>query len=402
MSRFIQIHTLTSYPGVLLNRDDAGFAKRLPFGGVIRTRVSSQCLKRHWRMFNGENSLAEIDAPRSYRSRRTFEEKVARELLAKYPKALVNGVVQKIIEEVVGKTDDNPLRTSQLTVLGEPEVNYLKEQAERALSELINDKLSAVDPSAEELSKSEVKDLGEFMKVFMDKEFKQNLKGLGLAAGLDAAIFGRMVTTDVLARGDAAIHVAHAITVHAEESESDYFAAIDDLVVESGSGELGSGHINSTELTSGLFYTYVVVDVPLLVSNLTGVPAADWESADRELAADVVAKLVKIIATVTPGAKLGSTAPYAHSSCVIAECGSSQPRTLANAFQKPVPNRGDVLLATYDALGTYVSQVDEMYGKSAERKIAAIGDTDALVSKISAERGNIAQLAEWVADYIKE
>lgn len=402
MSRFIQIHTLTSYPGVLLNRDDAGFAKRLPFGGVIRTRVSSQCLKRHWRMFNGENSLAEIDAPRSYRSRRTFEEKVARELLAKYPKALVNGVVQKIIEEVVGKTDDNPLRTSQLTVLGEPEVNYLREQAERAISELVNDKLSAVEAGAEELSKSEAKDLSDFMKVFMDKDFKQNLKGLGLAAGLDAAIFGRMVTTDVLARGDAAIHVAHAITVHAEESESDYFAAIDDLVVESGSGELGSGHINSTELTSGLFYTYVVVDVPLLVSNLTGVPAAEWESADRELAADVVAKLVKIIATVTPGAKLGSTAPYAHSSCVIAECGSSQPRTLANAFQKPVPNRGDVLLATYDALGTYVSQVDEMYGKSAERKIAAIGDTDALVSKISAERGNIAQLAEWVADYIKE
>ncbi len=48
--KFIQIHTLHSYPATLLNRDDAGLAKRLPFGGVERLRVSSQCLKRHWRM----------------------------------------------------------------------------------------------------------------------------------------------------------------------------------------------------------------------------------------------------------------------------------------------------------------------------------------------------------------
>ena len=32
--------------------------------------------------------------------------------------------------------------------------------------------------------------------------------------GLDAALFGRMTTGDMLARCDAAIHVAHAFTVH--------------------------------------------------------------------------------------------------------------------------------------------------------------------------------------------
>ena len=46
---FVQIHMLTSYPAVLLNRDDVGLAKRIPFGGSVRTRVSSQCLKKHWR-----------------------------------------------------------------------------------------------------------------------------------------------------------------------------------------------------------------------------------------------------------------------------------------------------------------------------------------------------------------
>ena len=64
------------------------------------------------------------------------------------------------------------------------------------------------------------------------KEHGNNLKALKTAAGLDAALFGRMVTSDVLSRGDSAVHVAHAFTVHGEETESDYFTAVDDLTGE--------------------------------------------------------------------------------------------------------------------------------------------------------------------------
>ena len=35
--RFLQIHTLHSYPAALLNRDDSGLAKRMPFGDAVRT-----------------------------------------------------------------------------------------------------------------------------------------------------------------------------------------------------------------------------------------------------------------------------------------------------------------------------------------------------------------------------
>ncbi len=72
---FLEIHTLTSYPASLLNRDDAGFAKRIPFGGAVRTRVSSQCLKRHWRVYEGEHALKTIpDVGDTVRSRVAFEE----------------------------------------------------------------------------------------------------------------------------------------------------------------------------------------------------------------------------------------------------------------------------------------------------------------------------------------
>lgn len=49
MSRFVQLHLLTSYPPANLNRDDLGRPKTGKMGGVDRLRVSSQSLKRAWR-----------------------------------------------------------------------------------------------------------------------------------------------------------------------------------------------------------------------------------------------------------------------------------------------------------------------------------------------------------------
>ncbi len=396
---FLQIHTLTSYPGVLLNRDDAGFAKRLPFGGASRTRVSSQCLKRHWRTHFGEASLQELGLPRSVRSRRTFEDKVAKPLYEQgRPKALTDVVLKEFIETVVGKTSDeegHELRTNQITVLGEPEVMFVKAECDKLMSRLLDEDSSL---GGEVLSKEQQKSVKEALKELFDKEFKANLKGLKLGAGLDAAVFGRMVTSDLLSRGDAAVHVAHAFTVHAEESESEYFAAIDDLVAET--GELGSGMIGSTELNSGLYYGYVVVDVPLLVSNLTGAKREEWRDSDRDDAAQIVGNLIRLIATVSPGAKLGSTAPYSYAQFVGLEWGQHQPRTLANAFQSPV--RGNSLLeSSYQAIGDFLGDMDGMYGKHFERVFAGAGPVSEL-TPVFGEQQPIDNIVNWAKSKITE
>ena len=94
-NRFLQLHTLTSYPASLLNRDDAGFAKRIPFGGSVRTRISSQCLKRHWRTYDGEHALSGIEGANiSIRSRTTFETEV-------YAKLVASGADAKRANDVV-------------------------------------------------------------------------------------------------------------------------------------------------------------------------------------------------------------------------------------------------------------------------------------------------------------
>ena len=421
---FLQIHTLTSYPGTLLNRDDAGFAKRLPFGGVTRTRISSQCLKYHWRNFDGQHALYEMDVPKSLRSRETFRRRVAQPLIDEgYPARLAVPFAAQIQERILSdsklsKTDFkkliNPdedtdllagLNSSQVTILGKPEVEYIRKLVREKVDELRDDLGPLWDDPHGELDKEQVNRAYDVLKSISKGDLKKNLKGLRLASGLDAAMFGRMATSDVLARGDAALHVAHAFTTHEQESESDYFSAVDELRRDEPgeSGELGAGHINSQELTSGLFYSYVVVDVPLLVSNIENVARGNWQEADPSLAAEVVKRLVHLITTVSPGAKLGSTAPHAYAQCVFVEAGEAQPRTLANAFQNAVStNRDGVLSNSYRALGEYVSQMDEMYGQLTERRLAAIGATGELAEALQVDgTTSVPDIAQWAAHQIR-
>lgn len=230
-----------------------------------------------------------------------------------------------------------------------------------------------------------------------------------------------MVTSDILARCDAAVHVAHAFTVHAAQTEVDYLTAVDDLTPQE--GKLGAGLISQTDLTSGLYYGYVVVDIPLLVSNLTGCDLRkdpeSWKKADRTLAANVTESLVHLIATVSPGAKLGSTAPYSFAHLMLIEAGDAQPTTLANAFLDPVPTTGDLLANAYKALAYEIADLDLHYSRKLQRAHLARGEDaryNALMgSRREVEQGgerrtvgdlgprlDLPQLATWAANCVKE
>jgi CRISPR system Cascade subunit CasC len=222
--------------------------------------------------------------------------------------------------------------------------------------------------------------------------FRALMDSARLPAGLEGALFGRMVTSDPGANIEAAIHVAHAFTVHREESESDYFSVVDDL--QGDDEDAGAAHIGDMELTAGLFYGYVVVDVPGLVSNLEGCNSNDWQDADRELAAKVAEHLTHLIATVSPGAKLGSTAPYACADLMLIEAGSRQPRSLANAYRAPA--RPQLAEAT-GALSGYLGKLDNAYGVNETRRVMSVEDCDIP----SAERLNLDDLASWAAGAIR-
>jgi CRISPR system Cascade subunit CasC len=344
LPRFIQIHALVSYSAALLNRDDSGLAKRLPFGGTVRTRISSQCLKRHWRTTDDEWALSKIGPEMAVRSRKVPEERILPALEAagigtpESRKAATDALAVALYSKSAVKDPSS----RQALLIGEPEIAYLIEKAKLAAAE--GDAKAATDAIETLFKKEEKKNLSAMLSV----------KGK-LNAGLEAALFGRMVTSDPDANTDAAIHVAHAFTVHREEAETDYFTVVDDL--ETGTG---AGGIFDTELTAGLFYVYVVVDVSGLISNLGG---------DAALAGKVIEHLLHLISTVSPGAKKGSTAPYAYADLVLVETGARQPRSLANAFRDA--GRASVRDAT-QRLSNHLGRLDAMYGAGETRRAAAL------------------------------
>lgn len=374
MNTFLQIHFLTGFSGVLLNRDESGFAKRLPVGGTSRIRVSSQSLKRHWRTADDEWALKAIGAPMATRSRQMIEQRILPEIKDLADEATVKSVCTAIAKRIYGDKGAE-IKDRQALLLGNPEIAYLIQIAKEAVT------AAAAAPDAKAADKAIADAVSEHkasLKVVSDNAGK-------LAFGLESALFGRMVTSDTKANTDASIHVAHAFTVAAEEAETDYFTVVDDL--EQGAG---SGGIFETELTSGLFYGYVVVDTNALISNLGG---------DNELAGKVVEHLIHLIATVSPGAKLGSTAPYSYADLVLVEAGQRQPRSLANAFRVAIGasvDRIDQLGDAIDALDAQITASDKAYGHHEKRSMMSVtghafGGVDALVDldKLAADAGKI-------------
>ncbi len=377
--RFLQIHTLHSYPAALLNRDDSGLAKRMPFGDAVRTRISSQCLKRHWRMTEDEFSLKNVEGfVEAVRSRNVVSESVMKHLKdEKVASEEVLKAVEDVFQEKVYSGSGN-----QPLLLGRPEVEYLREKAALICSE---------NSDAKEAAK--VAEL--LFSTQRRNEERDNFRAFreqtSLPGGLAGALFGRMITSDPAANIDAAIHVAHSFTVHREENETDFFAVVEELPKpEEGPG---AAHLNDMELTAGLFYGYVVVDVPGLVSNLTGCDAGDWENANKDLAGKVVEHLVHLIATVSPGAKLGSTAPYSCADLMLIEAGTRQPRSLANAFRKPV--KAQVADAT-NAMSQYLGKLDKCYGAKESRRAMSVEDCDTL----NAECLGLDDLAAWASQAV--
>jgi CRISPR system Cascade subunit CasC len=369
---FIQIHTLTSYHATLLNRDEAGLAKRIPFGNTPRLRISSQCLKRHWT----ERLRDVLELPQGFRTRHFFSREVLRRLVDEkgiapgLAKTLVTELVKTLIKKKEGKEDkpgDEPFMLKQPALFGKPEADFLVKILTECASD--GDEKKALESLREKLKTDQ-------------KNFNAMLRQAGygdLFAGIEGALFGRFVTSDILARSDACVHVAHAFTVHALDTEVDYFTVVDDLSREE---ETGAAHAGDMELGAGVYYGYVVVDLPLLISNLTGSDPKDWKKQEAQEACSVLTALVKTIATVSPGAKLGSTAPYAYSDFVLLEAGGQQPRSLANAYLKGLPTDEDVTQAAADAMGRHIIALEEMFGKTADvRSVATIKRFDSTIAE---------------------
>jgi CRISPR system Cascade subunit CasC len=343
MSRFIQLHLLTSYPPANLNRDDLGQPKTARIGGVERLRISSQSLKRAWRTSDVfKENLGGTIGTRTKRlgvgafealKRADVPEKKAEEWAKKI--AAVYGTAKK----------DSPLEIEQLV--------HVSPEERKSLDDLIAHLAAeARAPKEDELDAL-----------------------LHAQTAIDIAMFGRMLADKPKHNVEAAVQVAHAIGVHASPIEDDYFTAVDDLNRDD---ETGAGHVGEAGFAAAVFYQYVCIDREHLKENLGG---------DEALTQRAVRALTEAALKVAPTGKQNSFASRAYAHFALAEKGNQQPRSLSLAFLKPVTGLDYASEAT-GALLRVRENMEKVYGKCSDRS----AQIDAMAGE-----GNVSDLLDFVA-----
>lgn len=350
MSTFIQLHLLTSYPPSNLNRDDLGRPKTAVMGGKTRLRVSSQSLKRAWR--TSEIFEKTLDGHIGTRTRRLGKEKIISELPKDNP---VSEVWAKDILAVYGEPDDEPGMLKQLVFVSPAEEKVLKEFLQEVKDALSDNNTGGAaiqeirSLQAKRSEKTKAEDKKKITNQIVGK-LRDLLLIAKITSAFDIAMFGRMLASSPTHNIEAAVQVAHAITVHEVAVEDDYFTAVDDL--NRGKEDMGAGHIGETEFAAGVFYLYACINRDLLVENL---------GDDKALADKALVTLVEAAAKIAPSGKQNSFASRARTSYMLAEKGSDQPRSLSVAFLKPVKG-DDILTSAIIELEKRRDNFDKVYG----------------------------------------
>lgn len=324
MTQFIQLHVLTSYPPSNLNRDDMGRPKTARMGNAERLRISSQSLKRHWRVSDVfEEALADHIGTRTKR------------IGVEVQKTLLDaGVKEKIATDSAKKIAE---QFGKVSSKRPPEIEQLVH----------------ISPAEKQAIDTLVQQIVESGEVPTDNDLEL-LKQDNMA--VDIALFGRMLASKPKFNIEAACQVAHAISVQQVAIEDDYFTAVDDLNTHE--EDAGAAHIGETNFAAAVFYQYVCINRDLLLDNLNG---------NTELAQKALSALVESMTTVAPSGKQNSFGSRAFASYAMAEKGSMQPRSLSVAYLRPV-NTDNVLSDAIDSLQLHQKKFDSVYGDCADSR----------------------------------
>lgn len=312
----IEIHAIQNHSPANLNRDDLGAPKTCYFGGVLRSRISSQCIKRSIRM--SEQFAQLCGGIRTRQLARLISEQVAGKADAKKRAA-------KVLEKCgIASNDDG--RSDMLV--------YTTREAITEMATLLG-KNDDVDTLADQF---------------------QNLISSSVAVP-DMALSGRMLETGVIkdTTVEAALQVSHAISTHEARPEVDYYVAADDVPGD----DAGAGFVDEAMFASACFYKYFSINWETLVENLKG---------SEKLAAHTVGAFIRAAALTTPTGKQNSFAAHNAPDGILVEF-KKTPLSYANAFAMPakVSKDRDLVAQSIWQLGNYLHDLEVGYGKPETR-----------------------------------
>jgi CRISPR system Cascade subunit CasC len=318
----IEIHAIQNHSPANLNRDDLGAPKTCYFGGVLRSRISSQCIKRSIRMSAQFEDL--LGGVRTRQLAKLIADKVE-------GRKDVKKRAVKILEKCGIKSKDDD-RSDMLV--------YTTRQAIGEMGAL----LQSDDGGSDE-------DLAAEFGALITRR----------TAVPDMALGGRMLETGVLkdTTVDAALQVAHAISTHEARPEVDYYVAADDIPGD----DAGASFVDEAMFASACFYKYFSIHWETLVDNLKAFPGNQ-----EHLAAHTVGAFIRASALANPTGKQNSFAAHNPPDGMLVEI-KNAPTSYANAFARPVAREQDrdMISQSIAQLGQYVHDLDTGYGQPQHR-----------------------------------
>ncbi|MBE9140792.1 type I-E CRISPR-associated protein Cas7/Cse4/CasC [Nodosilinea sp. LEGE 07088] len=168
----------------------------------------------------------------------------------------------------------------------------------------------------------------------------------------DVALFGRMMASLPTVNVDAAVQMAHAISVNTLQQEFDFFTAVDDL---GGDDETGADHIGETGYNSSTYYRFTTLDTEQLKHNL----------GDATQAEAIAQAFAEAFVRAIPTGHQNGFAAHSLPAAVMAVVRNGQPISLVDAFENPVaPKEGKSLLENaLTQLDGHWADLCKMYGE---------------------------------------
>lgn len=308
MTTYVEIHALQNVPPSNINRDDTGAPKTALYGGVSRSRVSSQSWKRAMREdFNQTMDPKDVGT----RSKRIVAD-IAKSIVNARPD-LVDAAEPLAVAamEAAGFKKPVPPTPKKGMEPGTAETGYLVFLSQRQIDALAEAAI-AVSADADPLKSLKA------MKV----------KGLVDADhSVDIALFGRMVADSSDLNVDAACQVAHALSVHEAVPEYDFYTAVDDSKDRNEEEtDAGAGMVGTVAFVSSTLYRYAAVNVDQLAKNL---------GPDEAVSLALEAFIRSFVASM-PSGKQNTFGNGTRPDAVLVTVASGQPTSLVGAFERPV------------------------------------------------------------------
>jgi len=389
MTTLIEFHLIQSFVPSNLNRDDNNYPKSCEFGGVRRARISSQCIKRAIRHSTPFQETIQVQI--GDRSRRMMELFKPRLIAAGKSETEAETVIKAFTTAYAGLDDKNNEFSSVLVYLSAEDIALM----ERVMLEQSDEILKVIEEAKGKFSKDALKKA----KPLKDALAAIKKQTRDRTSAPDIALYGRMLADNPELGLEAACQVAHAISTHAvEETEFDYFTAVDDLQPKE---DTGAGMLNVTAFNSACYYRYACIDWAQLKLNLRkqGLTEVDVDLACRT----VEAFMRGLVEAVPTGMKnrFAQNNPPSFALAVVRNGGPAW--SLANAFERVVPRTTEdgLVAPSVRKLDRYWGGLLRAYDEDMLQRVAFFALEPELVSELEyltrCPENEAANLKDWRA-----